>query len=324
MPPLVSVVMGVYNGAAYLSQAVDSVLAQDGVDFEFVIVDDGSTDATPALLRRYAAGDQKIRAFRQDNLGLTRALIRGCSAAQGAYIARQDSDDISMPGRLAKLAALFDAQPETALAFSWVRRIGPAGEPLEEIRPTGGSAEITARFRQECRGIPAHGSTMFRRSAYERAGGYRPEFYYAQDADLWLRLAACGGLGCVPECLYELRVVPESISAVHRDLQAAFAQAALRCHRVRAAGADESLVLQEVESLRQVARSNRERPPSRRSRAVAFTLIGGGLAARQDPRALSYFWRALAADCLLPQAWAGLLRAVTARWRKRPSRPWLQ
>src|SRR5690349_20597011 len=98
--PAVSVVMGVYNAASDVEPSVRSVLEQRDVDLEFIIVDDGSTDSTAATLERLASADRRVRVLHQANQGLTRALIRGCAAARGTYIARQDNGDLSLPGRL--------------------------------------------------------------------------------------------------------------------------------------------------------------------------------------------------------------------------------
>src|SRR5262245_12696845 len=97
----VSVVMSVYNGASSLSVTMNSVLSQAGVDLEFVIVNDGSTDGTGEILDDYALSDSRVRVIHQKNTGLTGALILGCAAATGEFIARQDVGDTSLPGRLA-------------------------------------------------------------------------------------------------------------------------------------------------------------------------------------------------------------------------------
>ena len=93
--PEVSVLMSVYNGARYLRAAIESVLSQQGVDFELLAVNDGSTDKSGSILDEYAARDPSVRVIHQENLGLTRALIRGCNEARGRFIARQDADDVS-------------------------------------------------------------------------------------------------------------------------------------------------------------------------------------------------------------------------------------
>src|SRR5882672_1702517 len=102
MTPLVSVVTSTYNGASYLENSLQSVLDQTGVQFELIVVDDGSTDGSAEILARLAGKDSRLRLLRQKNQGLTRALIRGCAEARGTYIARHDSDDLSLPGRLEK------------------------------------------------------------------------------------------------------------------------------------------------------------------------------------------------------------------------------
>src|ERR1700750_1417633 len=100
--PDISVVMSVYNGASQLGTTIDSVLNQEGASFEFVIVNDGSTDEVPQILETYARRDARVKVINQENQGITRGLIAGCAAAKGTYIARQDAGDISMPGRLAR------------------------------------------------------------------------------------------------------------------------------------------------------------------------------------------------------------------------------
>src|SRR6266496_3005617 len=100
--PDVSVVMSVYNGADHLRETIDSILAQEGVAFELIVVNDGSTDQSAKILEEYASRDKRVRVFQQENQGLTRSLIRGCSEARGKYIARQDAGDVSLTDRLVK------------------------------------------------------------------------------------------------------------------------------------------------------------------------------------------------------------------------------
>ena len=131
--PMVSVVMSAYNGAATLRGSVQSVLSQEGVDFEFIIVDDGSTDASPAILEQLSRADRRIRIIRQENLGLTRALIHGCAEARGRFIARQDCDDLSLPGKLKKQLQAIEGRTDVALVSCGTRFVGPNGELLYEI-----------------------------------------------------------------------------------------------------------------------------------------------------------------------------------------------
>jgi glycosyltransferase involved in cell wall biosynthesis len=98
--PRISVVTSVYNGERYLRESLESVLSQEGVDLELIVVDDGSEDSTPEILADSATRDPRLRVLTQENRGLTVALIRGCAEARGEFIARHDLDDLSLPGRL--------------------------------------------------------------------------------------------------------------------------------------------------------------------------------------------------------------------------------
>src|SRR5262249_37789684 len=116
--PMVSVVLSVHDEESFLAECVESVLAQTGVSFELIAINDGPTAGWAALLDAYAPLDDRRRAVPHSNTGLTRALIRGCAMARGRFVARQDADDIAFPGRLARLAAELDAHPEVVLVAS--------------------------------------------------------------------------------------------------------------------------------------------------------------------------------------------------------------
>src|SRR5215467_1447738 len=117
--PEVSVVMSVYNGASHLVATLDSILSQEGVEFEFIVVNDGSTDNSGQILDEYAQRDSRLRVIQQDNTGLTRALIRGCDAARGEFIARQDAGDISLPGRLKSQVIVLRDQEDCIFVSCW-------------------------------------------------------------------------------------------------------------------------------------------------------------------------------------------------------------
>jgi glycosyltransferase involved in cell wall biosynthesis len=241
--PTVSVVMSVFNDAAYLRRAIDGILSQTGVDLEFIIVDDGSSDESPRILAEYAARDHRVRVIRQDNAGLTRALITGCSAASGEFIARQDADDVSLPGRLAKQVQLLRSDSRLVFVSCQAQVIAPEGEiVLSHTRPTTPEA-ATDLLLHGGSGPPGHGTVMFRRDAYIRAGGYRPEFYFAQDCDLWFRLAELGQLSYSPDFLYQYRLAPGSLSGSRNPVKRLFADAVDECRALRMKGQSEEPVL---------------------------------------------------------------------------------
>jgi len=200
---MLSVVMGVYNGASTLAATLDSILAQTHRDFECIVVDDGSTDDTPRILAEYASRDPRLQVITQPNAGLTRALIAGCAAARGTYIARHDAGDLSDPRRFELQIRTLDADAELVFVSCWTAFAGPDLEPLYAARGTGLAVTPIRMIDPRCEhgvldGPTSHPSVMFRRDAYDRAGGYRPQFYYGQDWDLWYRLAELGTFHIVP------------------------------------------------------------------------------------------------------------------------------
>jgi len=261
--PTISVVTSVYNGAEYLRQSLESVLGQTDIDFEFLIVDDGSTDESAAILAEYAARDARIRVIEQHNQGLTKALIRGCAEARGEYIARHDGDDLSLPGRFATQVAWLQAHSEASFVSCWSYGIGPAGEVLFEVKRPSHAEEVMAGLVEREEGPPGHGSVMFRAEAYRQVGGYRAEFRYAQDWDLWLRLAEVGQFACVPQFGYAYRVSESSISAFRRRQQLRLAEIAHACRGARQRGESEMPLLAEA------ARVSALPSPPRRSGSAA-------------------------------------------------------
>lgn len=289
--PTISVVTSVYNGAEHLRQSVESVLAQTYTEFEFLIVDDGSTDGSAAILAEYGACDARIRVIEQENQGLTKALIRGCAEARGQYIARHDGDDLSLPGRFASQAAWLQAHPDAAFVSCWSYGMGPAGEILFEVKRSCEAETCMTGLVELEEGPPGHGSVMFRADAYRQVGGYRAEFRYAQDWDLWLRLADVGQFGCVSQFGYAYRVSESSISAFRRQQQLRLAEIARACRRARQRGEPETPLLAEAASV-----SALPSPPLRETAGTASYFIGKCLLDRRDRRALPYLARGLRAN----------------------------
>ena len=305
----ISVVMSVCNGSDLLAKAVDSILSQEGVSLELIVVNDGSVDDCAAILDEYARRDQRVRVIHQENTGLTRALIRGCAAARGQFIARQDSDDISLPGRLARQAALLKAHPDAVLTACGVRRVGPGGEDLGEDIRLG--EELQAGLEKltlaGIAGPPHHGSTMFRRAAYEAVGGYRAVFRVAQDLDLWLRLAEVGKCLGIPDVLYQASLRLGAISHLRRQEQLRATEIQLECALARRAGGSDAAILARWEGERAASREQTTIPRAGLEDARFYYFLASVLRRRDPMKARSYYWRALKRWPLLWRAWIWLL-----------------
>jgi glycosyltransferase involved in cell wall biosynthesis len=200
--PKVSVLLPVWNAGRYLAGAIDSVLAQTFADFELLIIDDGSTDGSRALIRR--CRDPRIRRIENEkNLGVTRSLNLGLERALGCYVARADADDLCAPERLARQVAFLDAHPGVALLASRARRIDAGGAELGVIDvPVDGE---WLRRRLRLANCIVHGTVMMRADAVRALGGYDAAMERAEDYDLWLRIAERHEIAALPELLYAWR-----------------------------------------------------------------------------------------------------------------------
>lgn len=229
--PQVSVVLPVYNGEHYLAEAIESILAQTFTDFEFIIVDDGSTDGTAGILERYAGRDGRIHVLRNSvNCGFAPTLNRGIECARGEFIARQDADDVSVPGRLAPQVDFLRRHPDHVLVGSQIRVMQEAdGATRQTSFPLEHEAILEALISGSCLG---HGSVMFRRSARLP---FTVESRPAEDYDMWIRMIWLGKFANLPDCLYYYRLWHNSISVKRRDAQRAMAGQIGATHRRRLA-----------------------------------------------------------------------------------------
>jgi GT2 family glycosyltransferase len=305
----ISVVMGVYNGAGTLDATIESILAQSERDFELIVVDDGSTDDTSLILARYAAQDSRVRIVKAQHQGLTRALIAGCAAARGALIARHDAGDLSHPRRFEMQKSMFDRRGDLVLASCWTQFAGPELEPLWVMRGAGLALEPVDILDPDAEhgvidGPTHHGSVMFRREAYERAGGYRAAFRFGQDWDLWYRLAALGRYVTVAEVLYTARTTPESISSANQRAQKAIAELSREALAARSSGRSEGNVLERAARIGAAA----GRPRSARARGLYF--IGEALRRNGDKRGRRYLREAIAASPFSIRSWIRYLQSL--------------
>jgi glycosyltransferase involved in cell wall biosynthesis len=214
--PKVTVLMSVYNGEKYLQEAVESILKQTFRDFEFIIINDGSTDNSSAILTHYEQIDGRIRVCNQENRGLIASLNRGCQLAKGKYIARMDADDLSLPERLARQVDYLETHPDVGVLGTWVEWIDENGISISKVRePT---MPNTISWTLPTRNCLSHASVTMRRDVIEQVGFYNPEALHAEDYDLWTRASSITKLANIPEILLRHRIWEGAISS--RQLQA--------------------------------------------------------------------------------------------------------
>ena len=209
MHPTVSIVTSVYNGGDHLRESIESILAQTFTDLELVIINDGSTDDTQEVIESF--DDARIRAYHQENIGLTRSLNRALKLSIGKYIARIDSDEISMPNRLARQVDFLDSNPEIGLVGSFCLNYhnGLDNAPKKVITPV--SNEKIRKKLLKTNPI-VHGSVMVRREVFDKVGFYNEDFKYVQDYELWGRIAEFCKLHNLPEFLLKRKITDNCLS----------------------------------------------------------------------------------------------------------------
>lgn len=228
--PTISVAMSVYNGERFLESAIDSVLTQTFTDFEFLILDDGSRDSSPAIIAAAAARDSRIRPIVRENRGLVASLNQLLDEARAPLIARMDADDLCMPDRFAKQIAFLAAHPDHGVIGSYTRDIDEDGAAYPS---SGADHPVTheAFVHNIEHGGPliAHPSVLYRRDVVLAAGGYHAAFRHCEDFDLWLRLAHRTRIANLPERLLHYRHYAGQVSnrhAVEQQTGAAIARVA--------------------------------------------------------------------------------------------------
>jgi glycosyltransferase involved in cell wall biosynthesis len=187
------VLIPAFNSARFFAAAIESVLTQTHADFELILIDDGSTDDTLAIARRYAGQDARIRVITHDNFGMGKSLNHAMEQATGEWIARLDADDLMMPNRLERQLAFLQANPDLAVASSIVRYIDDTG------RDIGGFTSVFTTRAEVQRYVANHWAvgfhhpaTIFHKRTIQSLGGYRPQFWPADDMDLWNRVIDAG------------------------------------------------------------------------------------------------------------------------------------
>ena len=253
--------MPVRNGARFVREAIDSVLAQTFTDFELIVIDDASTDSTLDILQ--AITDPRVVvASNATNLGTARTQNRALALARGEYVAQHDADDVSDATRLARQVAFLDARPDIALVGSWYRKVDEDGVVLGERALPTEPAQIAWALVFYCPMV--HSTVLYRRSVVLDAGGYDDTFRYASDYELWSRLATRYRLANLPAVLLAYRLTPGSLTATIGI----------------ASGEGERVALASATSLLELA--GRRPPTSEAHRAMSAMVSGAPVAEPQE------------------------------------------
>lgn len=232
--PLVTVLMPVYDAAAYVREAVDSILGQTLGDFELLVVDDGSTDGSGDIVRSYQ--DPRIRVVRSpENQGVTAALNRGLDLAEGRYVVRMDADDISLPDRLEQQVRFMEEHPEVGVCGGSVHGFNAKRE-FDPPVPRANTHEpmvCTLPFGT----VLLHPTVIFRGELFRGGLRYDPDYPHAEDYELWCRAARLARLAVLPAIVLRYRMHGGSVSSRHRRVQEETSQR-IRLREVRAIGVE--------------------------------------------------------------------------------------
>lgn len=217
--PLISVVLPVYNGESFLVEAIDSILAQSVTDFELIVMDDGSSDGSPEILRNYQQKDPRVRVFTHENQGLTNTLNKALELAEGQWIARMDQDDIALPFRFERQLDYL-AHSKADLVGSWVKRFGSSDQRTVRLPESEAAIKMEMLF-----GSPFAHPTVMMSAELARQLRYDISCDKAEDYDLWVRAAIAGWrMANVPEVLLLYRVHAAQISTAASNRQMALSQ----------------------------------------------------------------------------------------------------
>ena len=244
--PEVTVIMPVFNGEKYIEKSIASVLSQTFNNFEFLIVNDGSTDKTAELIHRYE--DHRIRLIcNESNRGITYSLNKGLETAQGDYVARIDSNDLASPDRLKLQMKLLRQNPEVALIGSSYALIDDSDKVVKIVQLPTHTAEIKWRLLfQNC--IP-HSSAIFKKDIVMALGCYDESFQYAQDYDLWMRISERHQVASIDEPLLYYRLPGEGSISHEKKREQATAASLIHLRTFQKIGIDVTHLFADIDEL---------------------------------------------------------------------------
>lgn len=281
-----------------------------------VVLDGRPNEDRDAVLNHFIDISQHLRVHCVSPGGLTRALIHGCALARGLFIARLDVGDAMTSNRLVEQITALRADSHCVLATSDVDFCGPLWEPLWTNRGRKSHAGVPIRVDRVpvsegiAMDIPHHSSVMFRRDVYLSVGGYRSQFYFGQDWDLWYRLAAAGTFIHVPKVLTRVRLSTDGLSSRHWREQREIARLSLACYQARYQGETEVHFLQLAAAVRPRPRSKSHAPWDGR-RADGAYFIAEALRRNGDLRCFRYFPKAVLNGFWKPRIWFRFVQSLT-------------
>ena len=205
----VSIIMPAFNAERFIREAIESVLAQTFSDYELIVVDDGSTDGTLAVVETYRAG---TRVLRQPHAGVAAALNYGIRQSAGELVAFLAADDVWLPGFLGAVVEAFDARADVGAGYAWLRYMDPDGQPLPGGTQDRLWPDVLAQALHHCFALPS--TLVVRRLRLDQVGLFDPELRGGEDRDLLIRLAAAGTVfACVPTVLVHKRLHPGALTS---------------------------------------------------------------------------------------------------------------
>ena len=217
--PLLSVLMPVYNAENYLAAAVESILNQSYNNFEFIIINDGSTDKSLEILQNYSKKDKRIKLTSRENKGLVHTLNEGLALIHTPFVARMDADDISLPTRFEKQMQFLSKNTDCLLLGTRVIIIDTDGDEICEMGDCFSHSDIDQGLLGKKGQLVYHPSVIFRKSILDQLGGYRNKYPQVEDLDLFLRISELGKIENLREPLLKYREHTSKIGYLHRSEQ---------------------------------------------------------------------------------------------------------
>jgi len=290
--PRVSVILPVFNGEAHLAESLGSILAQEMTDLEIIVIDDGSTDATPAILEAHARRDPRVRVHRQENQGAAAARNRGLALARARWVALQDHDDVSLPERLTRQLAFLEEHPEVRVLGAYGWRIGARGRRVGAFDMGPRDAAHFAKLRAANEPIYLIASSVvLDRTLAVSLGGFRG-LPGVEELDLWTRISDEHLVLALPERLVLYRVLASSISTKRFFSQVEAVEVVIRNTARRRAGLPELSAAAIHRELASEPTASRRTVRTLEWRARYFYRRAGGLLA--DGRPTGAAWLAAA------------------------------